>query len=90
MIPKNVAEIPDEAFQGCTHLREVAFPEDGKVVALGRNCFRGCALERFEAPPVLRSVGPGAFAFCRRLRSVELDEARCAVAGDAFRHSGRE
>lgn len=73
-----VVEIAPHAFEYCTQLESVVFPEktpessDGFLYEIGANAFLGCsALKKISIPHYVDSVGHGAFYLCTALEEVE-------------------
>ena len=48
--------------------------EGSLLEKVGENCFYGTAIKEFRAPQSLREVGSGAFAGCKGLERVALNE----------------
>lgn len=56
---KYVAEIPENAFKGCSALETIEYNE---ITSIGENAFAGCtSLNKFTVDPEVVSVGAGAF-----------------------------
>lgn len=50
------------AFEACTKLSSVTFPEDSSFESLGSSSFSECsALKTFKLPASIKDIGPGAF-----------------------------
>ena len=52
----------------------MTFVEGSQLERIGENCFYGTAIKEFRAPQSLREVGSGAFAGCKGLERVALNE----------------
>ena len=68
-----MTEIGDDAFRNWTNLEEVVFEPGSRLERIGSHAFAGTALKKFIAPDSLKSIGEGAFAGSRRLKSVTLN-----------------
>ncbi|MDO5295149.1 MAG: leucine-rich repeat protein [bacterium] len=72
-LPQNLESLGKNAFKGCTSLTAAAVP--AKITAVAEGLFAGCEnLQTVglyagtqENPPVLTSIGAGAFENCRKL-----------------------
>ena len=62
------------AFRECRSLRRVVFREGSALHTIGADCFRGSGLQRIELPGSLRAVNDGAFADCKGLQFVGLND----------------
>lgn len=89
-IHRNVVAIEEDAFQGWASLREVIIAPDSRLERVATRAFAGTALETFSAPDSLREIGVQAFANCRNLRTVTLNEGLERIGREAFRDSGLE
>ncbi len=74
-----VTKIGDRAFQDCTKLTSVTFPDDVELqlrdesLEIGDYAFRGCtSLKRIEVPYGVASIGWGAFCDCTSLEAADL------------------
>lgn len=65
--------IGESAFQGCTSLESVIFPEYGKLEVIQRNAFSGCSsLKAIDIPDTVTCISSGVFAKCINLESAKL------------------
>ena len=90
-VPASVVEIADDAFRDWTNLAEVVFAPGSRLERIGTHAFTGTALKSFVAPDALREIGEGAFACCRSLKEVRLNEGLRSVGETgvgAFQDSG--
>lgn len=71
-LPSTLKEIGRSAFEYCTGLKNVRFPD--KLERIGTNAFAGSGLEEVALPPSTKTVDPGAFRLCRTLRHAQLNE----------------
>ena len=71
--------ISDEAFDGCSSLQKVNFPDTLKEIR--SDAFSGTALTEFTAPDSLTDIWGYAFKDCTALKSVELNNVRNLGSG---------
>ena len=91
-IPKNVThihfhssvtEVHDEAFRGCSKLKEVVF-SDG-ITTIGDGSFKGCKrLKRVVLNYGLKQIGDDAFANCISLDSITFPSTVTKIGDRAF------
>ena len=82
-IPGYVGEIGERAFDGCSSLVKVTFPDS--VTRIGREAFKGCSrLAVAELPPSLRGIGDSAFEGCSRLIVPQLPHSIQEIGSSAF------
>ncbi|KAL7526702.1 hypothetical protein ACHAXR_001607 [Thalassiosira sp. AJA248-18] len=91
-VPKNVTrvifsttvtEVGDNAFDGCTKLKEVVLNEG--LQKIGRAAFLGCkSLERIKFPSTLTEVGFCAFDGCKKMKEVVINEGLRKIGRAAF------
>lgn len=80
-LPAGLTVIPDEAFDRCSSLRTVNFPDTLKEIR--SDAFCGTDLTEFIAPDSLTNVWSYAFKDCAALSAVELKNVR-SVGDGAF------
>lgn len=91
VIHSKVTNIAADAFRDWENLSRVVFERKSRVERIGAHAFAGTALEQFVAPRSLKTIRGGAFAGCRNLKEVRLNEGLESItgAGDgAFLDSG--
>ena len=91
VVQRDVTEIGDGVFRSWACLEEVVFEPGSRLERIGSHAFAGTALKKFVAPDSLRSIGEGAFAGCRKLKSVTLNEGLQSLGSGrvgAFQDSG--
>ena len=77
-----IVTIDDEAFSGCSSLREVSFPQ--KTVAFGSRVFENCAALESLTLPAMTEIGKGFCSGCVKLQSVKLPKQLTEVRERAF------
>lgn len=75
-IPSSVTSIGNDAFYGCTNLRNIIFEDGSQLETIGERAFRDCtSLESIEIPDNVTSIGNYAFNGCGSLQEVVFGEA---------------
>lgn len=64
------------------------FRAGSRLKQIADECFQGCALAEFLAPPELQDVGARAFQECVCLRTLELNEGLKSIGVGAFGQCG--
>lgn len=83
VIPANVIQIKDKAFQGCSDLQEVIF-HDG-VQLIGNNAFESCSsLTSIIIPEGVKQIGHSAFYNCTNIRSIVIADSVENIGNSAF------
>lgn len=81
---RELEEIGDGAFEGCSGLQEVFL--HNKVKKIGDKAFQDCTgLRSITIPSSVNVIGSRAFAGCKNLGSVTFDGTPEEIAWDAFR-----
>ena len=65
----NVTKIDNYAFKNCSRLTDITMGATTEVI--GTEAFYGTGLAGVQFPSSLKNIGPGAFAFCGSLQSVD-------------------
>ena len=81
-VPRDLQAIGEEAFYGCTSLTYFQFPE--KLTSIEDQAFFNSGLEKVVLPDSVVSLGAGAFASCKQLRSVELPDTLTEIRDSCF------
>jgi hypothetical protein len=82
-LPIGIAYIDEQAFAGCTFLKQVSLPNT--LVGLGRRAFFNCVfLERINIPQSLIAIGDGAFFNCRSLTEINIPDTLKTLGSRAF------
>ena len=90
-IHNRVTAIEAEAFRDWTNLKEIIFEDGSKLESIGARAFAGTSLQYFVAPESLKTIGDGAFADCKSLQKVTLNEGLKSISGvGVFQNSGLE
>jgi hypothetical protein len=75
---KSVVLIRSRAFDYCTKLKSVVFPNDSQLREIGTNAFRGCkSLLSIDIPDSVTTIGLWAFIDCTNLESVLFTDQSC-------------
>ncbi len=73
----SVKEIPEDAFHGCTKLKEVLLGNCGKI---GKSAFEGCtSLGEAALPDSVSQIGEDAFKDCSGLEKVSIENQNCSI-----------
>ena len=84
---ENVTYVVDNAFKGCTALKEVTFAENNSLSVLGDYVFQGCSsLETVSFPDTLKSYSSYLFAECYRLKDFVIKETVNSIGAETFRN----
>ena len=75
--------LSDEAFMGCTGLKEVKLPKSLKTI--GKRTFKGCTkLKTLNLPDGLTGIGEEAFSGCKVLPNVTLPQGVSRIEDNTF------
>lgn len=75
--------LADEAFMGCTGLKEVKLPKG--LQSIGKRTFKGCTrLKTLNMPDGLTSIGEEAFSGCKILPNVTLPQGISRIEDNTF------
>ena len=77
--------IGDEAFMGCSDLREINFPDT--LTEIGENAFSYTGLTTLTLPPKLDNIKDWTFAGCHGLTRITLPNNVASIGEAAFRGS---
>ena len=70
----NVAQVGDRAFKNCTQLTKIDFGASPTTVKLGTESFYGTSLTDVVFPTTIDQIGPGAFAYCESLKTLDFSK----------------
>ncbi len=77
-----LAEIPDDAFNGCVKLSEVTLPES--CTEIGSSAFAGCTkLQKIDIPEKCTEIGSSAFMDCKSLSGTLVVPESCTIIGSS-------
>ena len=62
VLSKNITKIGGSAFNGCTYLTQIIFPENGALKSIGSQAFRGSRISELTIPATVEEIGVAAFA----------------------------
>lgn len=83
VIQKNITEIGERAFCGCSSLTSATIPES--ITKMGRGAFSHCSLTRVAIPASVTSIGNAAFEHCRSLESITIPASVTSIGEYVFR-----
>lgn len=84
ILPKNLKEIRSFAFDYCSNLNKVTFPNNQAFKLVGQNIFCGCyLLKEITLPDGLEYIPTGCFQVCG-LKHVDFPPSLKRIEGDAF------
>ena len=82
VLPDGIKEIAAYAFENCTELLSVQFPES--LTRIGDSAFEKTGLTELVIPPNVTEIGLGAFMFCENLTSITLPVDLRRIGTEAF------
>ena len=83
-IKEGVKTICDNAFEGCTSLSSLVFPNS--ITRIGDSAFNGCeSLSSVVIPDSVTSIGDGAFRGCDSLSEIVIPSSVTSIGTWAFR-----
>ena len=95
---EGVTSLSNQAFYNCANLWKIDLPpyitqfEEGTVSGgssngfRGYGCFLGTSIANIVLPNALKSIGNGAFAYCRELKSVIIPNGVTSIGSYAFHY----
>ena len=89
MLPATLTQIENNAFDGCTSLKEIIIPEGMDPDGIGPWAFEGCtALNHVYLPDSIQTINSSAFYECSSLTSIHLPEDLTYIGMWAFASTG--
>ena len=93
-LPESVVKIGDNAFNSCTKLKKTKDAAGNalqlyfcpKLLSIGNDAFNGTAFETVLFPLSLTTIGEGAFAYCKELTKVYIQENVSTIGKYAFQN----
>lgn len=83
VLPPQLKEIPDRAFEGLSSLRSIAFPNGLK--SIGQSAFENCnSLISADIPTGVSCIGENAFRYCKSLEDIYIPSAISEIKSDTF------
>lgn len=85
IIPAGVTSIGENAFFGCTELKDISIPEG--VTTIDNSAFGGCTgLNTVIIPNSMLNIGSGAFNNCKGLGRIMLPDGVLSIGNRAFKN----
>ena len=84
-IPRNVTEIQNGAFTYCIKLENVRFAGNN-VEIIDSAAFAGCAIEKFEVPDGVETIGENVFNGCTKLKEITIPKSVKKIGTKAFQN----
>ena len=85
VVPNGVTKISPYAFYKCTSLTSVTLNDDGSLIQIMNNAFRGCTgLTEIIVPNSVTTIGADAFNACTSLTSLTLSSSLVNINSSAF------
>lgn len=83
-LPKNLTSIGNNAFNGCSGLRDISIPSG--VTSIGDGAFKGCGLKEFTLPKQVTEITDEMFCNCS-LQHIYLHDGLKSIGNYAFANS---
>lgn len=83
-LPKNLTSIGNNAFNGCSGLRDISIPSG--VTSIGKGAFKGCGLKEFTLPKQVTEITDEMFFNCS-LQHIYLHDGLKSIGNYAFANS---
>ena len=82
-IPSSITTIGNNAFKGCSYLKEVTIPSS--VTIIESNAFSECSsLEQITIPSSVTSIGGSVFSGCKKLKEITIPSSVVSIKGGCF------
>ncbi len=82
VLPDTITEIQQSAFEGCSNIGEIKFPENLKII--GELAFNDTGLEKVRIPDSVTEIGSSAFSNSRSLLEAVLPEKNVELGSGIF------
>ena len=73
-VPKYIKHIKPHAFEGCSKIKTIEFPEDSDLQTIEEFSFCNSSLKEIKIPKSVYKIEEDAFFDCRKLKTFELQE----------------
>lgn len=87
ILPKSIISINDHAFDGCTNLTYINFPNT--LTNIGEYAFNNTKLKNINIPELVSYIDNYAFANCANVDSVKIPKSLINIADSAFENSNK-
>lgn len=81
-LPESVTHIGRNAFLGCINLQSINIPNG--VTKIENYSFGECGIRSITIPDSVKSIGEGAFEWCKKLRSITIPDSVTSIGCCAF------
>ncbi len=88
VVGKNIKEIGNNAFVGCSNLKSVDLSK-AKIEIIGKNAFKGTKLKTVIMPDTVKNVKAGAFSNCRNMTSLTFGQNTTIIGKGVVKNSGK-
>lgn len=85
-VPATVTDISNNAFQGCSSLATVTFPDNSQLRQIRQGAFANCGLKEITIPESVTTIEREAFTNCEAMTEVNLSANISSISPEAFKH----
>ena len=87
--PSSVTNIDSYAFENCSNLITITFPDDSKLRLIGKGAFKSISIKEIIIPSSVTNIGNNAFLDCSNLTSITFqhDSKFQSIRLEAFRNA---